>query len=67
MADHLSKGNFLECRRLAQQCGWPLAVEPARLPAALVRWIDKPEPDRGLGHRILEELARGQPILSYSV
>ena len=67
LADHLSKGNFGECRQLARQCGWPLAVEPARLPVALVRWIDRPEPDRELGQRILEELARGQPILSYSL
>ena len=34
LADHLSKGNFGECRQLARQCGWPLAVEPARLPVA---------------------------------
>ena len=67
LADHLSKGNFRECRQLAQEVSWPLVVEPARLPAALVRWIDRPEPDRELGHRILEELAQERPILSYSV
>ena len=67
LADHLSKGNFDGCRRLAQQTGWPLAVEPARLPVELVRWIDKPCPDRELGHRILVELARKGPVLSYSV
>ena len=45
LVDHLSKGNFGECRRLAQRTGWPLGVELARLPVALVRWIDKPCPD----------------------
>ena len=42
-------------------------VELARVPAVLVRWIDRPEPDRELGHKILQELARGCWILSDSV
>ena len=67
LADHLSKGNFGECRRLAQQTGWPLGVEPARLPVALVKWIDKPCPDRELGHNILRELAEQGTILLYSL
>ena len=67
LADHLSKGEFGSCRQLSQQLGWPLVVELAGVPAVLVRWIDRPEPDRELGHKILQELARGCWILSDSV
>jgi hypothetical protein len=67
LADHLSKCNFQLFRQHAGQVGWGLATEPARVPCALLRWIDKPVPSDDLAHDILSELAVRSPILNYSV
>ena len=40
-------------------------VEPKEVPGALLRWLENPVPDRGLGHRILKQLAKKYDVLSY--
>jgi hypothetical protein len=67
IADALSKAEFQRARSTAQLHGWPLQVEPVRVPVSLLRWIDKPVPDDDLADRILVELAKDGPILNYSV
>jgi hypothetical protein len=67
LADHLSKANFVLFRQCAQLSGWELHPEPAGVPVALLRWIDKPVQSDDLAQDILSELARSVPILNYSV
>jgi hypothetical protein len=66
MADALSKANFNDFRRTALNDGWPLCVEPARVPASILAWIAQPAVDDDLGHRILKELALCSPVLGYN-
>jgi hypothetical protein len=61
-ADALSKGQFQAARGFVQ-----LDTEPARIPPALVRWINEPTPTDDLAHLILRELAADSPILNYSI
>jgi hypothetical protein len=67
VADALSKGEFARARETASCAGDALAVEPARIPVSLLRWIDKPTPSDDLADLILKELAETTPILNYSV
>jgi hypothetical protein len=61
-ADSLSKGQFAAARGFVQ-----LDTEPARIPPALVRWINEPTPTDDLAHLVLRELAADSPILNYSI
>ena len=67
MADCLSKADFGECRRIAQEAGWQLRTEPGRVPVALLAWLDRPTPDDELAVNILKEIAASGPVLGVSV
>jgi hypothetical protein len=66
MADHLSKARFKEFRNKAAEAGWPLRLEPARIPSVLLHWLDKPFPCDRLGGDILREIGMGAPVAGYS-
>jgi hypothetical protein len=63
VADALSKGEFERARKEAAADGFPLGVEPGRVPKQLLQWIDHPSADYDLGSRILEELSAHRPVL----
>ena len=65
MADALSKGAFGACRAVAREAGWPLLLEPARVPAAILRWVADPSA-RDLGEDILLEMRRTTLVLGYN-
>ena len=65
MADALSKGAFGACRAVAREAGWPLRLEPARVPAAILRWVADPSA-RDLGEDILLEMRRTTLVLGYN-
>ena len=58
MADQLSKARFRDFRQTAEEKGWPLRVEPARIPAVLLKWLDRPFPCDRLGGDILSEISQ---------
>jgi hypothetical protein len=58
MADQLSKARFQDFRLTAEEKGWPLRVEPARIPAVLLKWLDRPFPCDRLGGDILSEIVQ---------
>ncbi len=66
MADHLSKARFAEFRSAAAQAGWPLRLEPARIPSVLLQWLDNPYPCDMLGGDILREIGMETPVAGYS-
>ncbi len=66
LADQLSKARFSAFRQTAAQEGWPLQLEPARIPATLLKWLDRPFPCDRLGAAILEELGAGSRIAGYT-
>jgi hypothetical protein len=66
MADHLSKARFAVFRSAAAQAGWPLQLEPARIPSVLLQWLDKPYPCDRLGGDILREIGMETPVAMYS-
>jgi hypothetical protein len=66
MADHLSKARFGEFRSAAAQAGWPLRLEPARIPSTLLHWLDKPYPCDKLGGDILREIGTEAVVAGYS-
>ena len=57
--DAISKADFNLFRRTALEHRWRLAIRPARVPGALLRWIDRPVVSDSLGQEILDELASG--------
>jgi hypothetical protein len=59
-ADALSKGQFAAARSLVQ-----LDTAPARIPPALVRWINEPVPSDDLADLILKDIAADTAILNY--
>jgi len=63
VADALSKGDFVRASKEAADSSKPLQLEPARIPASLLRWINNPTADDELGHRILMELSERTPLL----
>ena len=65
-ADELSKAQFLKSREVAAAAQWRLDLDPARVPAALLEWINNPRVDDGLGHRIWCELNKETPVMSYN-
>jgi hypothetical protein len=56
LADQLSKAKFRDFRQTAAEKGWPLKLEPARIPAVLLSWLDRPFPCDRLGGDILSEI-----------
>jgi hypothetical protein len=63
MADSLSKADFNGFRRTALHYKLSLAVEPAAVPGALIRWLASPVKDDDLGTKLLEEIRRSVPVL----
>ena len=62
IADNLSKHKVAEALALAS----PEADQSfAKIPEALVRWLDNPSLSRVLGHTVLEELAESMPVLPW--
>jgi len=66
LADHLSKARFGSCRAKAREDGWPLRVEPARIPRVLLRWLDRPFPCDRLGADILAEIGEQVKVAGYT-
>jgi len=66
MADALSKAEFTRFRDTASRAGITMAEEPARLPGALIAWVDKPTVDFNLADSILKEIAENEEILGYN-
>jgi hypothetical protein len=66
MADQLSKAHFRSFRETAAAAGWALQLEPARIPRALLLWLDRPVPDDQLGARILHEIGASRRLAGYS-
>ena len=60
-ADALSKCDMERFVHMAPEA----EVEPREVPGALLRWLENPQPDRRLGHRILKQLAKKYDVLSY--
>jgi hypothetical protein len=56
LADQLSKAKFRDFGQTAAEKGWPLKLEPARIPAVLLSWLDRPFPCDRLGGDILSEI-----------
>ena len=56
MADALSKAAFGKFREAAAAAAWPLRLEPAWVPPALLRWVASPVEDECLGRDILRDL-----------
>ena len=66
MADALSKGAFPRFWELARSCeDVDLPLEPLQAPLELVKWLEAPKPDFGLGTRLLKELAGRGPVLGF--
>ena len=66
MADALSKAAFARCRDTAAAAGWPLRLEPAWIPPALLRWVACPVEDENLGRDILRDLRPRTALLGYN-
>jgi hypothetical protein len=66
MADQLSKARFGQFRQTAAAAGWRLDTAPARIPAVLLSWLDKPFPCDALGGQILKEIGASVPLAGYS-
>ena len=62
IADALSKAAFGKFREAAN---WPLRLEPAWVPPALLRWVADPVADEELGVDILCDLRAGTALLGY--
>ena len=62
LADYLSKAAFSEFYDLMPE----RKLSPARVPAALLRWINNPVEDTKLGQRILKEMAQYTMVLGYN-
>ena len=62
IADLLSKAAFSDFYDLMPE----RKLSPARIPAALLRWINNPVEDTKLGQRILKEMAQYTMVLGYN-
>ena len=60
-ADAVSKADFYKMRRLMPGA----SIGPARVPRALLVWVNNPVEDRNLGARILREMGVERNILGY--
>ena len=65
MADALSKGAFAACREAAREASWPLQLEPAQIPVAILRWLANPVAG-DLGEEILLEMQKTALVLGYN-
>ena len=61
-ADSLSKGDFKKFRKEMPMA----ALEPARIPVTLLKWIENPTEDRLLGQKILKEMSKNVTVTGYS-
>ena len=66
MADALSKAAFGKFREAAAAAGWPLRLEPAWIPPALLHWVANPTDEVDLGMRILMDLQSRTALLGYN-
>ncbi len=66
MADQLSKAKFWQFGQTAAAAGWRLDTAPARIPAVLLSWLDRPYPCDALGGEILKEIGARVPLAGYS-
>jgi hypothetical protein len=57
------KARFVKFRSAAALAGWPLRLEPARIPSTLLLWLDRPYPCDKLGGDILRE-NRGEAVVA---
>ena len=62
-ADALSKADFVTFRKNMPRAN----PGPHRVPYALLKWIQNPQPDRFLGLKILAEMARNTLVLGFNV
>ena len=62
IADHLSKAEFKKFYDLMPE----RRLNPARVPATLLKWINNPVEDTNLGQRILKEMAQFTMVLGYN-
>ena len=62
VADALSKSNYKVFRTLMREA----EQLPRRPPAALIKWVNNPNPDRELGSEILRELSSSTRVLGFS-
>ena len=68
MADLISKGALLRFWEVAKQAvGFHCPLQPARVPRTLLKWVEDPCPDFGLGDALLRELSKQGEVLGYSV
>ena len=65
MADALSKGAFAACREAASEAAWPLQLEPARIPVAILHWLANPMAG-DLGEEILLEMRKKALVPGYN-
>jgi hypothetical protein len=66
LADQLSKARFSAFKQTSELEGWPMHLEPARIPAVLLKWLDRPFPCDRLGAAILEELGTSCRLAGYT-
>ena len=66
MADALSKAAFGKFREAAAAADWPLRLEPAWIPPALLHWVANPTDEADLGLRILGDLQPRTALLGYN-
>jgi hypothetical protein len=57
IADALSQGRVATARHVAEQDGRQLLLDPARIPAELLAWLDRPVPDEKLGEKLLRAIS----------
>ena len=62
IADCLSKADFKQFYEMMPE----RRLNPARIPAALLRWINDPVEDLKLAHKILKEMAQYTMVLGYN-
>jgi len=66
MADALSKGDFKDFWRTADESGWSLFEEPMKIPGSILHWVADPKEDDDLGRKIVEELLPDGEFLGYN-
>ena len=62
IADALSKADFKRFYELMPN----RKLNPARIPVALLEWINDPREDTKLGKKILQEMAKSTMVLGYN-
>ena len=62
IADCLSKADFKQFYEMMPE----RRLNPARIPSALLRWINDPAEDLKLGQKILKEMSQYTMVLGYN-